>query len=193
MCQLTSHTGSIQVNLFQYTLSPRQSSWQVSVPLSINTSCKPLPCYFSLLFSPFHHCLFDCLCIVLYCLLLLSLTILVIQPLGCKRDINKLLLLLLLVCIIIEAESDASQRSRRFLDLASNELPLWSFRWFCSFQGTIRCRHVAFEHFKLVLQLTRITPQSTCIVMCIQIKAWNEIYICWWQFLWLCFGFYPNL
>lgn len=122
VCQLTSHTGSIQVNLFQCTLSPRQSSWQV------HTSCKPLPCYFSLLFSPFHHCLFDCLCIVLYCLLLLSLTILVIQPLGCKRDINRLLLLLLLVCIIIEAESDASQRSRRFLDLASNELPLWSFR-----------------------------------------------------------------
>ena len=30
---------------------------------------------------------------VLYCLLLLSLTFLVIQPLGCERDINKLLLI----------------------------------------------------------------------------------------------------
>ena len=31
---------------------------------------------------------------VLYCLLLVSLTFLVIQPLGCERDISKLLLLL---------------------------------------------------------------------------------------------------
>ena len=30
---------------------------------------------------------------VLYCVLLLSLTFLVIQPLGCERDINKLLLI----------------------------------------------------------------------------------------------------
>ena len=37
---------------------------------------------------------------VLYCLLLLSLTILVIQPLGCERDINKLLLLLLLLLLL---------------------------------------------------------------------------------------------
>ena len=36
---------------------------------------------------------FDCLCIVF---ILMSLTIPVIQPLGCERDINKLLLLLLL-------------------------------------------------------------------------------------------------
>ena len=53
---------------------------------------------FSFLFSAFHHIyvIINLTVFVFYCLLLLSQTILVIQPLGCERDINKLLLSLLL-------------------------------------------------------------------------------------------------
>lgn len=80
---------------------------------------------------------------VLYRLLLLSLTILVIitrmvsDNNSCKRDINKLLLLLLIVCIIIGAESDASQRSRRFLDLASMNFHCGDFADFVAFKGQL--------------------------------------------------------
>ena len=67
---------------------------QVSRPVVILCSV-----IFSLLCSAFNHIyiIIYLIVFVLYCLLLLSLTFLVIQPLGCERDINKLLLLLLLL------------------------------------------------------------------------------------------------
>ena len=48
----------------------------------------------SMLCSAFNHIyiIIYLIVFVLYCLLLVSLTFLVIQPLGCERDINKLLL-----------------------------------------------------------------------------------------------------
>ena len=80
-------------------LSPRQSDSQISAPLSFKTSCNPVLVIFSLLCSAFNHIyiIIYLIVFVLYCLLLVSLTFLVIQPLGCERDINKLLLLLLLL------------------------------------------------------------------------------------------------
>ena len=86
MCQLAGHTASVQVNTFQCALSPRQSDSQISAPLSFKTSCNPVLVIFSLLCSAFNH---------IYIIIYLSLTFPVIQPLGCERDINKLLLLLL--------------------------------------------------------------------------------------------------
>ena len=89
------HTASVQVNMFQCALSPRQSDLQISAPLSFKTSCNPVLVIFSLLCSAFNHIyiIIYLIVFVLYCLLLVSLTFLVIQPLGCERDINKLLLL----------------------------------------------------------------------------------------------------
>ena len=82
-------------------LSPRQSDSQISAPLSSKTSCNPVLVIFSLLCSAFNHIyiIIYLIVFVLYCLLLVSLTFLVIQPLGCERDINKLLLLLLLLLL----------------------------------------------------------------------------------------------
>ena len=96
MCQLTGHTASVQANVFQCALSPRQSDSQISAPLSFKTSCNPVLVIFSLLCSAFNHIyiIIYLIVFVLYCLLLVSLTFLVIQPLGCERDIKKLLLLL---------------------------------------------------------------------------------------------------
>ena len=98
MCQLTGHTASVQANVFRCALSPRQSGSQISAPLSFKTSCNPVLFIFSLLWSAFNHIyiIIHLIVFVLYCLLLLSLTFLVIKPLGCERDINKQLLLLLL-------------------------------------------------------------------------------------------------
>ena len=84
-------------------LSPRQSDSQISAPLSSKTSCNPVLVIFSLLCSAFNHIyiIIYLIVFVLYCLLLVSLTFLVIQPLGCERDINKLLLLLLLLLSLL--------------------------------------------------------------------------------------------
>ena len=102
VCQLTGHTASVQANVFRSALSPRQSDSQISAPLSFKTSCNPVLVIFSLLCSAFNHIyiIIYLIVFVLYCLLLLSLTFLVIQPLGCERDINKLLLLLLLLLLL---------------------------------------------------------------------------------------------
>ena len=87
--------------MFQCALSPRQSDSQISAPLSCKTSCNPVLVIFSLLCSAFNHIyiIIYLIVFVLYCLLLVSLTFLVTQPLDCERDINKLLLLLLLEMI----------------------------------------------------------------------------------------------
>ena len=97
MCQLTGHTASVQANMFRCALSPRQSDSQISALLSFKTSCNPVLVIFSLLCSAFNHIyiIIYLIVFVLYCLLLVSLTFLVIQPLGCDRDISKLLSLLL--------------------------------------------------------------------------------------------------
>ena len=102
MCQYTGHTASVQANVFRCSLSPRQSDPQISAPLSFKTSCNPVLVIFSLLCSAFNHIyiIFYLIVFVLYCLLLLSLTFLVIQPLGCERDTNKLLSLLLLFWLL---------------------------------------------------------------------------------------------
>ena len=102
VCQLTGHTASVQANVFWSALSPRQSDSQISAPLSFKTSCNPVLVIFSLLCSAFNHIyiIIYLIVFVLYCLLLVSLTFLVIQPLGCERDINKLLLLLLLLLLL---------------------------------------------------------------------------------------------
>ena len=44
--------------------------------------------------------------------MLMSLTILVIQPLGCERDINKLLLLLLFIIIITSVPEEQALRQQ---------------------------------------------------------------------------------
>ena len=100
--QLTGHTASVQANVFWCALSQDKAGGrflchEVSSPVVILCSV-----IFSLLSSAFNHIyIIICLIVfVLYCLLLLSLTFLVIQPLGCERDINKLLLLLLLVIML---------------------------------------------------------------------------------------------
>ena len=102
MCQLTGHTASVQANVFRCSLFPRQSDSQISAPLSFKTSCNPVLVIFSLLCSAFNHIyiIFYLIVFVLYCLLLVSPTFLVIQPLGCERDTNKLLLLLLLFWLL---------------------------------------------------------------------------------------------
>ena len=89
-------------------LSPRQSDSQISAPLSFKTSCNSVLVIFSLLCSAFNHIyiIIYLIVFVLYCLLLVSLTFLVIQPLGCERDINKLLLLLLLFIIFMNCRQD---------------------------------------------------------------------------------------
>ena len=81
-------TASIQVNVFRCALSPRQSDSQISAPLSFKTSCNLVLVIFSMLCSAFNHIyiIIYLIVFVLYCL----------QPLGCERDINKLLLVLLL-------------------------------------------------------------------------------------------------
>ena len=103
MCQLTGHTASVQANVFRYALSPRQSGSQISAPLSFKTSCNPVLVIFSLLRSAFNHVyiIIYLIVFVLYCLLLVSLTFLVIQPLGCERDINKLLLLVVVLLVLL--------------------------------------------------------------------------------------------
>ena len=55
-------------------------------------SCKPLCYFFFVKFSAFHliYIIIYLTVFVLYCLLLLPLTILLIQPSGFERDINKL-------------------------------------------------------------------------------------------------------
>ena len=85
--------------MFRCALSPRQSDSQISAPLSFKTSCNRVLVIFSLLCSAFNHIyiIIYLIVFVLYCLPLVSLTFLVIQPLGCEGDINKLLLLLLLL------------------------------------------------------------------------------------------------
>ena len=97
--QWTGHTASVQANVFWCALSQDKAGGrflchEVSRPVVILCSV-----IFSLLSSAFNHIyIIICLIVfVLYCLLLLSLTFLVIQPLGCERDINKLLLLLLIM------------------------------------------------------------------------------------------------
>ena len=82
--------------MFRCALSPRQSNSQISALLSFKTSCNPVLVIFSLLCSAFNHIyiIIYLIVFVLYCLLLVSLTFLVFQPLGCERDISKLLLLL---------------------------------------------------------------------------------------------------
>ena len=102
MCQLTGHTSaSVQANVFRCALSPRKSDSQISAPLSFKTSSNLVLVIFSLLCSAVNHIyiIIYLIVFVLYCLLLVSLTFLVIQPLGCERDINKLLLLLLLLLL----------------------------------------------------------------------------------------------
>ena len=97
--QWTGHTASVQANVFWCALSQDKAGGrflchEVSRPVVILCSV-----IFSLLSSAFNHIyIIICLIVfVLYCLLLLSLTFLVIQPLACERDINKLLLLLLIM------------------------------------------------------------------------------------------------
>ena len=46
VCQSTDHTASVQVNVFRYALSLRQSGSQISAPLNIMISCRPFLCYF---------------------------------------------------------------------------------------------------------------------------------------------------
>ena len=74
------------INLFRCALSPRQSGLQISAPLSFKTSCNPVLCYFFSVMLCFNHIyiIIYLIVFVLYCLLLLSLTFLVIQPLGCE-------------------------------------------------------------------------------------------------------------
>ena len=102
--QLTGHTASVQANVFWCALSQEEDKaggrflcHEVSRPVVILCSV-----IFSLLSSAFNH-IYIIICLIVFvlcCLLLLSLTFLVIQPLGCERDINKLLLLLLLLIML---------------------------------------------------------------------------------------------
>ena len=68
--------------------TPRQSGSQISAPLSFKTSVILCSVIFSLLCNTFNriYIIIYFIVFVLYCLLLLSMTFLVIQPLGCERD-----------------------------------------------------------------------------------------------------------
>ena len=57
----------------------------------------------------------------MYCLLLVSLIFLVIQPLGCERDISTLLLLLLLLLLL---------HIRALLSMSSGKMKFDSSRWY---------------------------------------------------------------
>lgn len=140
MCQLTSHTGSIQVNLFRCTLSPRP----------VVNLFPVIFLYYLVLFIIVYLTVF-----VLYCLLLLSLTILVIQPLGCERDINKLLLLLSILLyylsVLEQARIDRTDRtcwcSFFVLDNVMKDIALVSHRHECIPVVYIYCSGIFFPAF----------------------------------------------